>query len=102
MVMKALIYLVPIFLTATLAQTVQFEVRSVSLPLVTVGSQDAWDFADDYVVRVTERATNPVVVEVFSPDINRSDSPPNRQLETYFGDEVPAGKDLVTTSWWVF
>jgi hypothetical protein len=94
--MKALIYLVPIFLTATLAQTVQFEVRSVSLPLVTVGSEDAWGFSDDYVVRVTERAANPVVVEVFSPDINRGDSPPNRQLETYYGDEVPAGKEFQT------
>ena len=97
MVMKALMYLVPIFLTATLAQTVQFEVRSVSLPLVTVGSEDAWGFADDYVVRVTERAANPVVVEVFSPDINRSDSALNRQLETYYGDEVPTGKDFLTT-----
>ncbi len=70
------------------AQTNSFEVRSVALPLVSVGRDTGWGFDDDYQLRVTGNGSKPTVLEVYSPEVNRNDYGVNRKVDTYFGDEL--------------
>ncbi len=87
--MKKILLILSIFLTAlAVAQTASFEVRSVALPLVSVGQETGWGFDDDYQLRVLGTGSKPTVLEVYSPEINRNDYGSARKLETYFGDEL--------------
>jgi hypothetical protein len=86
---KKIVLISSIFLTAlAMAQTASFEVRSVALPLVSVGQETGWGFDDDYQLRVLGTGSKPTILEVYSPEINRNDYGKDRKLETYFGDEL--------------
>ncbi len=89
--LAALLTLLPL----AAAQPLSIPQSSINLPLSSVGSEVGWDQRaggqDDYRLAVFERAASqPLRVELFSPDINLNDYRNKRDVQNYYGDEIYA------------
>lgn len=93
MMQKTILLTVLVASVALAQNSPAFEVRQVALPLTSVGDQVNAGFGvEDYRLVVSGSSLVRTVIELFSPETNKTDYTINRTTGAYFGDEL-YGKD---------